>query len=99
MKKYFYEASKKQLEKPTEPKYVFCTTAKVIVYAENQREALKLAKAKLNAHYHGTGTLLSEPRLTKVAELPADWSYGYGKDYKSGKTSSIRDLVGKNVIR
>ena len=39
MKKYFFEAAKKQWEKPTEPKQYLCATAKVTVIAENLRKA------------------------------------------------------------
>lgn len=99
MKKYYFEAAKKQLEKPTEPKYLFCTTAKTWVVAENEAEAKTLAAAKLQEKYHGAGVVLGEPVLTKSAELPVDWSYGYGDARKSGATASIGDLVGNNVIR
>ena len=46
MKKYYCEAQKKQLEKPTEPKYVFCTTAKCFVLAENDDDARVKAAAE-----------------------------------------------------
>ena len=99
MKKFYFEAAKKQLEKPTEPKYVFCATAKAWAVAETEAEAKALAAAKLQAKYHGAGVVLGEPVLTKSAELPVDWSYGYGDARKSGDTASIGDLVGNNVIR
>ena len=46
MKKYYCEAQKKQLEKPTEPKYVFCTTAKCFVLAENDDDDRVKAAAR-----------------------------------------------------
>lgn len=99
MKKYVYEAAKKQLEKPTEPKYNFCATAKVTVYAESAAKAKKLAAAKLRENYLGTGTVLGEPKLVSCVDLPVDWSYGYGSERKSGPTDKIGDLVGNYVIR
>ena len=99
MKKYFYEADRRQWEKPTEPKYIFNTTAKTWVIAETEEEAKALAQAKLNAAYYGSGCLIGEARLTKTAALPVDWSYGYGDDRKSGATAELGDLVGNHVIR
>ena len=99
MKKYYFEAAKKQLEKPTESNYVYCATAKCWVYAENETEAAKLASEKLHAANDGTGVVLGTPVMTKCAELPVDWSYGYGDERKSGDTASIGDLVGNYVIR
>jgi hypothetical protein len=99
MKKYFYEAQKKQLEKPTEPLYVNCAKAVCYVLAENEAEAAVLAEKKLHAKYDGSGVVLGKAVLTKVAELPVDWSYGYGDERKSGETATLGDLVGKNVIR
>lgn len=99
MKKYYYEASKKLLDRSTEPLYVHCTTAKCWVIAESEAEAEKLACAKLHAKYDCTGTVLGKLTLTKSAELPIDWSYGYGDERKSGDTAALGDLVGNNVIR
>ena len=99
MKKYFFEAQKKQLEKPTEPLYVYCAKARCFVYAENEEEAAVLAEKKFQEKYYGSGTILGKPVLTKCADLPVDWSYGYGDERKSGDTASIGDLVGNNVIR
>jgi hypothetical protein len=100
MKKYFFEAQKKQLEKPTEPLYVSCSKAKCIVYAENDAEAALKAEKKLAAEFYGTGIALGKPVLTKTAELPVDWSYGYDDARKSGATETLGDLVGTgNVIR
>ena len=99
MKKYEFEASRKQLEKPTEPKYLFNTTAKTIVYAEDECEAEILAKDKLEQEYYGTGVVLGEPLMVRCSELPIDWSYGYGDARRSGPTDSIGDLVGNHVIR
>lgn len=99
MKKYVYEAFRKQLEKPTEPKCVFNATAKTIVYANDEAEAKILAEDKLAEAYAGTGIVLGEALLVSVSELPVDWSYGYGDDRRSGPTGEIGDLVGNNVIR
>ena len=85
MKKYYCEAQKKQLEKPTEPKYVFCTTAK--------------AAAEVRERYHGTGAVLGEIRITKSVELPVDWSYGEGEDAKPGDQAAMDQLIAHNVIR
>ncbi len=85
MKKFFFEVDKKQLEKPTEPKYVFCAPARVWAEAETEAEARVLAAEKLNAKYHGTGTLLGQDlRLTKATEEAVDWNYGYGNDRLAG---------------
>lgn len=99
MKKYYFQAQKKQLEKPTEPSYVYCAPAKCFVLAESEAEAAVLAEKKLREMYHGTGVVLGKAELTKCAELPVDWSYGYGDERKSGDTASIGDLVGNYVIR
>lgn len=99
MKKYVYEAAKRQLEKPTEPLYMFCPTAKVTVYAGTEEEARVLAEAKLHELHDGTGVVLSEANFVRCDELPVDWSYGYGDERKSGDTASIGDLVGNHVIR
>lgn len=99
MKKYYFQAQKKQLEKPTESAYVYCAPAKCFVLAENEAEAAVLAGKKLREMYHGTGVVLGRAELTKCVELPVDWSYGYGDERKSGDTASIGDLVGNHVIR
>ena len=99
MKKYMFEAYRKQLEKPTEPRYIFNTSAKVTVYAEDEEEAKILAADKLSEEYYGTGIALGEPILSGCWDLPVDWSYGYGDERKSGPTETIGDLVGNNVIR
>lgn len=99
MKKFFFEAAKTQWEKPTEHKYLFCATAKTIVYAENEEEARVLAEEKLREEYYGTGILLGKVKLMDIESLPVDWSYGYGDERRSGSTSDIGDLVGNNVIR
>ena len=99
MKKYFFEAAKKQLEKPTEPLYVNCAKAKCWVIAEDDAQAAVLAAKKLQEKYAGSGTVLGTPVVTKCVDLPVDWSYGYGDERKSGDTASIGDLVGNNVIR
>lgn len=99
MKRYYFEADKKQWEKPTEPKYVFCATAKTDVYADDEQEARILAESKLRDAYHGTGVLLGEIRLVDVKPLPADWSYGYDEERQTGDTDSIPDRLVGHVIR
>lgn len=99
MKKFIYEAAKKQLEKPTEPKYIFCSTSKVTVYAETEQEAKALAEAKLHKVNDATGVVITEAKLVGSYDLPVDWSYGYGDERKSGNTAEIGDLVGNHVIR
>ena len=99
MKKYYCEAQKKQLEKPTEPKYVFCTTAKCFVLAENDDDARVKAVAEFREMYHGTGAVLGEIRITKSVELPVDWSYGEGEDAKPGDQAAMDQLIAHNVIR
>lgn len=85
MKKYFFEVDKKQLEKPTEPKYVFCAPARVWAVAETEDEARVLAAEKLRAKYYGSGTLLGRDlRLTKAVDTAVDWNYGYGEDRLAG---------------
>lgn len=98
MKKYFFEADKLQLEKPTEPRYMFCAPARVWAVAETEEEARAAALKKLEAKYHGTGTLLDEPRLrlTKSAELPLDWSYGYGDERGGGSAEDKAALYADN---
>ena len=85
MKKYYFEVDKKQLEKPTEPKYVFCAPARVWAVAENEEAARKAAWEKLSAKYRASGVLLGKDlRLTKAADEAVDWSYGYGDGKKPG---------------
>ena len=98
MKKYYFEANKKQLEKPTEPLYVFCAPARVWAVAETEEEARAAAAEKLNAKYHGTGALLDDEhlRLTKSADLPVDWSYGYGEDRGTGTAEEKAALWAAN---
>ena len=99
MKKYIFETKKKQWEKPTEPKYVFCATAKCTVFAESLEEAKKIAVDKLTRQYLGSGIrFLDDITLLGEYELPVDWSYGYGKDRKTGTTKEIGDLKLNNVI-
>ena len=80
MKKYIFEAAKKQWEKPTEPKYVFCPEARIPVFAESEAEAEALAAAKLREVYLGTGFLTGALRLAETAETAVDWNYGYGDE-------------------
>ena len=85
MKKFYFELDKKQLEKPTEPKYMFCAPARAWAIAETEEEARAAAMEKLNAKYHGTGMYLGRDlRLTKAVELPVDWNYGYGDERAEG---------------
>ena len=84
MKKYVFEAAKKQWEKPTEPKYVFCPFAQVTVLADSDEEALEKADKKLREEFHATGFLLGETRLVESYELAVDWNYGYGDGRLAG---------------
>lgn len=85
MKKYFFEVDKLQLEKPTEPMYMFCAPARAWVVAASEDEARALAAEKLRREYYGSGTLTGkELRLTKAVELAVDWSYGYGDERLTG---------------
>ena len=98
MKKYYFEVDKKQLEKPTEPRALFCAPARVWVWAEDERRARAAAEEKLRARYLGTGTLTGrELRLILAADEPADWSYGYGENRASGtaadRTALRRDCT------
>lgn len=93
MKKYVFEAPRRQLEKPTEPKYVFCTAARTIVLAETEEEARLLAQRDLDKMYRGSGVALGELRCVSAVELPVDWNYGYGERMdKDG-------LIARYVIR
>lgn len=85
MKKYFFEVGKLQLEKPTEPNYMFCAPARTWVFAASEDEARVLAAEKLRGRYHGVGTLLGQDlRLTKTVDLAVDWNYGYGDERLTG---------------
>lgn len=99
MKKFVFEAAKKQLEKPTEPKYVFCARAQVIVYADTKAQAKKLAEEKLRENYQGKGTVLGEAEFVRCDDLPADWSYGYGDERQTGAFRKIKNPNGNYVIR
>ncbi len=99
MKKYYCEAQKKQLEKPTEPKYLFCATAKCFVLAENEEEALEKAAAEFREMYAGTGVVLGRIRITKSAALPVDWSYGENENAIAGDAAAMAELISHNVIR
>ena len=99
MKKYFFEAQKKQLEKPTEPLYVSCGSAKCHVMAETEEEAYALAEKKLSEQYYATGVVLGRIVLTKAADEPIDWNYGYGDDRREGDAAAMSELISKNVIR
>lgn len=99
MKVFYCEAQYKQLEKPTEPLYLYNMAHKCKVFAESEAEALELAEKKLHAAHDGTGVWLGKVVITKSAQLPVDWSYGYGEERRSGCTCKIGDLVGSSVIR
>ena len=93
MKKHVFEAAKKQWEKPTEPHSLFVKPAQVTVCAENEEQALELAKAALCKKFYGTGVIPGE--AVKVAEydLPADWSYGYGDGRGTGTPEQKKALA------
>lgn len=99
MKKYVFEAAKGQLEKPTEPKYLFCTTAKTIVFAETEEEARVLAERDLRRMYYGTGVKLGEAKCVGCAELPVDWNYGYGENRGTGTAEDKAALAARWTIR
>lgn len=86
MKKYYFEADRKQWEKSSQPKYMFCATAKTWAIAETEEEARAIALKKLSANYYETGILLDDLhlQLTNVADLPTDWNYGYGEGRGTG---------------
>ena len=97
MKKYFFEAAKKQWEKPTEPKQYLCATAKVAVCAENLRKAKELAAEELGKTYPAVGTVLGELKLVKEVELPVDWNYGYGEGRGTGSVEDRAVLIRENT--
>lgn len=99
MKKYVFEATKKQWEKPTELKQYFVKPASVIVYAETEDKAKELAAEKLACQYRGSGTILGEVRFVRCDELPVDWSYGYGDECIPGDDAAIERIAAHNVIR
>ena len=76
MKKYLFEATKRQWEKPTEPKQYLCAAAQVTVCAENEAEAKALAEKKLCRAYKGSGTVLGQVRLVEEYDLPVSWDGG-----------------------
>ena len=81
MKKYIFEAAKKQWEKPTEPKYVFCPEGRIGVFAETEEEALALAKKKLREGFLGTAWTvvmdLTHPSVTYYARRHFDKPFYY----------------------
>jgi hypothetical protein len=98
MKKYIFEATKKQWEKPTEPKQYLCAAAKATVIAETEEQAYEKAAKQLRERFLGTGTILGAIRLIDTIELPADWNYGYGDERKCG-TAEVREAVAKDCTR
>ena len=101
MKKYFFEADKKQWEKPTEQKYVFCAPARVWVVAGSEEEARAAALAELAARFGGSGTLVDDEhlRLTMAVDLAEDWNYGYGDERGSGGEDDRAALLDSNLGR
>jgi len=97
MKNYHFTAEKKQWEKPTEPKAVFCPPARVTVAAETEEEARSLAAEKLREHYLGTGILLGEVKLAGCTDPAIDWNYGYGDDRGSGCAKCQAKLRAENT--
>lgn len=74
MKKYIFEATKRQWEKPTEPKQLFVADAQVAVCAESEDEAMEKAARKLDHKYKGKGTVLGKIRLIKTYDLAETWN-------------------------
>ena len=97
MKKYVYEAARRQWEKPTEPKYRFNAPAIVTVCADSETEAIEKADRQLTAEYFGTGVVLQDLRLVKTIDLPVDWNYGYGDDRGTGSASDREALIRNNT--
>ena len=99
MKKYFFEADRKQWEKPTEPKYLFCAAARTWAIAETEEEARTIALRKLCDKYHATGLLVDDThlRLTKAVELVEDWNYGYGDGRGTGSAADREKLICDNT--
>lgn len=99
MKKYFFEADKKQWEKPTEPKYIFCAPARVWAVAGSEDEARAIALEKLAAKYGGSGTIIDDGnlRLTKAVDLAVDWNYGYGDERGAGTADDKAALLRNNL--
>lgn len=93
MKKYIYEAARVQWEKPTEPKSRFCAPATVIVYAEDETEAIQMADKQLTDAYLGTGVLLQDLHLVDSCDLPVDWNYGYGDERGTGTPADREALM------
>ena len=88
MKKYLFEATKRQWEKPTEPKQYLCATAKAMVCAENEADAKALEEEKLRKRYRGSGTVLGQARLVEEYDLPVSWDGG-----------APADVAAANIIR
>ena len=88
MKKYLFEATKRQWEKPTEPKQYLCAAAAVTVCAESAAEAKALAEKKLCEQYKGSGTVLGQVRLAAEYDLAVNWDGG-----------APADVAAANIIR
>ena len=84
MKQFIFEADKTQHEKPTEPKYVFCQSAQIKVWAETEAEARTLAEKQVMECFAGTGFLLAALHLVQTRDAAVDWNYGYGDEKGSG---------------
>lgn len=98
MKKYFFEATKRQWEKPTEPKQYLCATAKEIIIAENEEQAFEKAAKKFHEDFNGSGTILGEIRLVDTKELHVDWNYGYDENRQAG-TEEVKAALRQDCTR
>ncbi len=96
MKKYVFEAAKKQLDRTTESLYEFCPPATITICAAKKNDALKKAKAALHDKYVGTGFVLGEVKLVSENDLPVDWNYGYGDKRGKGTAKDKAALYAAN---
>ena len=93
MKKFTFEANKKQWEKPTELSQKHVAAARVTVCADTKAQALKLAKEELRRKYLGSGTILGEIRFVESTDLAVDWNYGYGDQRGKGTAKDKAALL------
>jgi hypothetical protein len=96
MKKFTFEANKRQWEKPTEPCQKHVAPARVTVCAETKAQATKLAKEALREKYLGSGTILGELKFVGTTELAVDWNYGYGDKRGKGTAKDKAALYAGN---